>query len=100
MLSLSADIAQQDINLQVINGEGDGGILHGLELSRFAEAVARSDGSTLPGCREGLLQAAGNDVLVGVVGALALKIKDPIFESQSNNKLGNADMRSWIVTEI
>jgi hypothetical protein len=64
MLSLSADIAQQDINLQVINGEGDGGILHGLELSRFAEAVARGDDSALPTNREALLQAAGSDVLV------------------------------------
>ena len=47
MLSLSADIAQQDVDLKIINGDGDGGILHGLELQRFAEAAARQDGENL-----------------------------------------------------
>lgn len=64
MLSLSADIARQDIDLQVVNGEGDGGILYGLELQMFAESVARVDDTTLPACRDALLQVAGSDVLV------------------------------------
>ena len=64
MLSLSADIAQQEVDLQVINGDGDGGILHGLELQTFAEAAARRDAAALTTCREALLQAAGSDVLV------------------------------------
>jgi hypothetical protein len=64
MLSLSADIAQQDVDLQIINGDGDGGILHGLELQTFAEAAARRDAENLTTCREALLQAAGSDVLV------------------------------------
>ena len=33
----------------------------------------------------------------GLSGRLAIKIKDPVFESQTKNKLGNTEIRSWIV---
>ena len=35
----------------------------------------------------------------GLVGAVAIKLKDPVFESQTKNKLGNTDIKSWIMTE-
>ena len=64
MLSLSADNAQQDVDLQVINGQGDGGVPHGAELMRFAEAVARGDPDALTVSRNALFEAAGSEVLV------------------------------------
>lgn len=42
----------------------------------------------------------GKDVRDGIVGAIAIKIKEPIFESQTKNKLGNTDVKGWIVSEI
>ncbi len=43
---------------------------------------------------------AGEDVRDGIIGAVAIRIKDPVFESQTKNKLGSADVRAWILTEI
>src|SRR5690554_6360130 len=40
------------------------------------------------------------DVREGVVGAIAVKIKSPIFESQTKNKLSNTEIRTWIVNEV
>lgn len=64
MLSLSADNFKQDVDLSVINGEGDGGVLFGGELSRFAEAVASRNEADLKVTRKNLLAAAGSAVLV------------------------------------
>lgn len=69
-----------------------------------------SDGGThLSAFREGILKAIneffkssyqGPDVRDGIVGAVSVRIKEPIFESQTKNKLGNADIRGWIITKI
>ena len=36
----------------------------------------------------------------GIVGTFSIKIKDPVFESQTKNKLGNTELRSWIVNKV
>lgn len=69
-----------------------------------------SDGGThLSAFREGFLKGVNeffkasfqsSDVRDGFVAAFAVKLKDPIFESQTKNKLGNTDIRSWIVQEV
>ncbi len=65
-------------------------------------------GSHQSAFREAILKAVnefskknydGKDVRDGIVGAIAIKIKEPIFESQTKNKLGNTDVKSWIVNE-
>jgi DNA gyrase/topoisomerase IV subunit B len=76
----------------------------------FVNGTYTSEGGThLSAFREGILKGvnefssrkfAGNDVREGIVGTLAVKIKDPVFESQTKNKLGNTDIRSWIVNEV
>ena len=33
-------------------------------------------------------------------GAVAIKLKNPVFESQTKNKLGNTEIRGWIVSEV
>ena len=66
-------------------------------------------GSHQSAFREGLLKGVnefyrknfnGVDVREGIVGAVSVKIKDPVFESQTKNKLGNTDIRTWIVAEV
>jgi topoisomerase-4 subunit B len=34
-----------------------------------------------------------------MTAAVAVKVKNPVFESQTKNKLGNTEIRSWIVNE-
>jgi len=36
----------------------------------------------------------------GIVGSIAVKLKEPIFESQTKNKLGNTDVRGPIVSAV
>ena len=35
-----------------------------------------------------------------MVGAIAIRLKDPVFESQTKNKLGNTEIRSDLVAQI
>ena len=75
----------------------------------FVNGQYTSDGGTHQSAfREGLLKGvnefykknfSGVDVREGVAGAIAIRIKNPVFESQTKNKLGNTEIRSWIVTE-
>ncbi|WP_354005682.1 DNA topoisomerase IV subunit B [Desulfofustis limnaeus] len=72
----------------------------------FVNGTYTSEGGThLSAFREGILKGINEfsgkkfmnkDVRDGIVGTLAIKIRDPIFESQTKNKLGNTDIRSWI----
>ena len=40
------------------------------------------------------------DVREGVVGTVLVKVKDPVFESHTKNKLGNTELRSPLVQEV
>jgi len=85
------------------NGYGD-------NYYTFVNGTFTSEGGThLSAFREGILKGInefspkkfnGKDVRDGIVGTLAIKVKEPIFESQTKNKLGNTDIRSWIVAKI
>lgn len=66
-------------------------------------------GSHLSAFREGILKGVneyskknfqGVDVREGMVGTILVKIKEPIFESQTKNKLGNTDIRGPLVQEV
>ncbi len=75
----------------------------------FVNGQFTSDGgSHLSAFREGFLKGvndfykksfSGVDIRDGIAGAVSVKVKDPIFESQTKNKLGNSDIRAWIVNE-
>lgn len=39
-----------------------------------------------------------DEVRDGMAGAIAIKLKDPVFESQTKNKLGNTDVK-WPIVE-
>ncbi|KAA3597943.1 MAG: type IIA DNA topoisomerase subunit B [Calditrichaeota bacterium] len=76
----------------------------------FVNGQFTNEGGThLSAFREGILKGVnefskksfqGVDVRDGIIGAISIKLKDPIFESQTKNKLGNADIRGWIVNEV
>lgn len=76
----------------------------------FVNGQHTSDGGThLSAFREGLLKGVnefskknfqGVDVREGLVGTILVKVKDPIFESQTKNKLGNTELRAPLVQEI
>jgi topoisomerase-4 subunit B len=76
----------------------------------FVNGQYTSDGGThLSAFREGILKGVneyskknfqGVDVREGIVGTILVKVKDPIFESQTKNKLGNTDLRAPLVQEI
>ena len=68
MLSLSAELTHTDVDLQIINGQGDGGVQFGRELMKFAESLARRDEDALVQARAELQAAAGNEVLVDAAG--------------------------------
>lgn len=69
-----------------------------------------ADGGThLSAFREGILKGVnefskknfqGMDVRDGMVGTILVKVKDPVFESQTKNKLSNTDLRGPIVQEV
>jgi topoisomerase-4 subunit B len=40
------------------------------------------------------------DVREGIAGAISIKLKNPVFESQTKNKLGNTEIRGWIVNTV
>lgn len=76
----------------------------------FVNGQHTSDGGTHQSAfREGLLKGinefakksyAGSDVRDGLLGAVAVKIQEPVFESQTKNKLGSTDVRGWIVPAV
>jgi hypothetical protein len=75
MLSLSADISNATVDLQMINGEQTataGDVNYASELLAFAEAVARHDDeAALAPCRDALVQVAGSAVLVDAAAVAA-----------------------------
>ena len=76
----------------------------------FVNGQFTSDGGThLSAFRKGMLKGinefarknyASSDVCEGLTGAIAIKIKNPVFESQTKNKLGNTDIRTWVVNHV
>jgi DNA gyrase subunit B/topoisomerase-4 subunit B len=76
----------------------------------FVNGQYTQDGGThLSAYREGILKGVneyakknfqGIDVRDGIVGTILVKVKDPIFESQTKNKLSNSEIRAPIVQEV
>ena len=83
---------------------------YGETFFSFVNGQYTSDGGThLSAFREGLLKAVneyanskfeGDDVRECMVGAVAIRLKDPVFESQTKNKLGNTEIRTELVNNV
>ena len=86
-----------------INGYGE-------SYFSFVNGTYTNEGGThLSAFREGILKGfneytgkkfSGNDVREGIVGIIAVKVVEPIFESQTKNKLGNTDIRADIINRV
>ena len=76
----------------------------------FVNGQYTNDGGThLSAFKEGVLKGINefsgknykaDEIRDGMIGAVAIKIKDPVFESQTKNKLGNTDVRGPIVAAV
>ena len=76
----------------------------------FVNGQYTSDGGThLSAFKGGLLRAVNEhfssefdarDLRDGIIGAVAVKVKEPLFESQTKNKLGNTDVKAWIENTV
>ncbi|HAB99960.1 MAG TPA: DNA topoisomerase IV, partial [Parachlamydiales bacterium] len=76
----------------------------------FVNGQYTQDGGThLSAFREGILKGVneyakknfqGIDLREGIVGTILVKVKDPMFESQTKNKLSNNEIRAPIVQEV
>jgi DNA gyrase subunit B/topoisomerase-4 subunit B len=83
---------------------------YGETFYSFVNGQFTSDGGThLSAFREGLLKAVneycngkydGDDVRECMVGAVSIRLKDPVFESQTKNKLGNTEIRTDLVNNV
>jgi topoisomerase IV subunit B len=76
----------------------------------FVNGQYTSDGGVhLSAFREGLVKGFnefakdrldGDDIREGMAGAIAVRLKEPVFESQTKNKLGNTELRSELVARV
>lgn len=76
----------------------------------FVNGQYTSDGGTHLSAFKGALTRAVNehfgkdfdakDLRDGIVGCIAIKLKEPMFESQTKNKLGNTDIKGWIESTV
>jgi len=84
--------------------------VYGENIFSFVNGQYTSDGGTHQSAfREGLVRAVNDyfqknyitsDIREGIAAAFSIRIKDPLFESQTKNKLGNTDIRPWIVQKV
>jgi topoisomerase-4 subunit B len=82
---------------------------YGEEYFSFVNGQFTSDGgSHLSAFKEGFLKGIqayfkkdykSEDIREGSIAAVAVKLKNPVFESQTKNKLGNSDIRGWLAQE-
>lgn len=83
---------------------------YGENYYSFVNGQYTADGGThLSAFREGVLKGVneyakknfqGVDVREGIIGCILVKVKDPIFESQTKNKLSNTEIRTPIMQEV
>jgi len=83
---------------------------YGESYFSFVNGQYTNDGGTHQSAfREGLLKGvnefakknfAGEDMREGVIAAVSIKLQDPVFESQTKNKLGSTEVRTWLVPAV
>jgi topoisomerase-4 subunit B len=78
--------------LSFVNGQYtvDGGT----HLSAFREGLVKGFNEFSKGKFE------ADDIREGMAGAIAVRLKEPVFESQTKNKLGNTELRSELVSQV
>ena len=80
------------------------------EYYSFVNGQHTTEGGThLSAFKEGLTKALneyskkkfdGDDVREGIIGAIAIRMQDPVFEGQAKTKLGSPEIRADLVAQI
>ncbi len=83
---------------------------YGENYFSFVNGQNTSDGGThLAAFKEGVLKGINEfyrkswqapEIRDGIAAAIAIKMQNPVFESQTKNKLGSTEVRTWIVAEV
>jgi topoisomerase IV subunit B len=83
---------------------------YGENYFSYVNGQHTSDGGThLWAFKEGILKGINEyykktyiaqDVRDGLNGAISIKLQEPVFESQTKNKLGNTEVRTWIIQDV
>lgn len=83
---------------------------YGEDIFSFVNGQHTSDGGThVIAFRDGLVRALNAyskknlqsvDIREGMTAAVLVKVKEPVFESQTKNKLSNTDIRTGIAQEV
>ncbi len=91
-LSLTHTQRFDETFLSFVNGQytSDGGV----HLSAFREGLVKGFNEFSKG------KFDGDDIREGMAGAIAIRLKEPVFESQTKNKLGNTELRGELVTQV
>ncbi|MBQ9693440.1 MAG: ATP-binding protein [Kiritimatiellae bacterium] len=82
----------------------------GEDYYSFVNGQYTNDGGThLTAFKEGFLKGVqefakkryeGDVARDGIIAAIAIRLKEPVFESQTKNKLGNPEIRAELVAEV
>lgn len=80
------------------------------EYYSFVNGQHTTEGGThLSAFKEGLTKALneyskkkfdGDDIREGIIGAISVRIQDPVFEGQAKTKLGSPEIRAELVAEV
>ena len=91
-LTLSHTQRFEETFLSFVNGQFtvDGGT----HMSAFREGVVKGFNEYSKNKFE------ADDIREGMAGAIAVRLKEPIFESQTKNKLGNTELRGPLVAQV
>ena len=83
---------------------------YGENYFSFVNGQNTSDGGThLAAFKEGVLKGINEffrkswqapEIRDGIAAAIAIKMQNPVFESQTKNKLGSTEVRAWVVQEV
>ena len=83
---------------------------YGENYFSFVNGQNTTDGGThLAAFKEGVLKGINEffrkswqapEIRDGIAAAVAIKMQNPVFESQTKNKLGSTEVRTWIVNEV
>ena len=83
---------------------------YGENYFSYVNGQHTADGGThLAAFKEGVLKGINEyfrkswqapEIRDGIVAAIAIKMQNPVFESQTKNKLGSTEVRTWIVNEV
>jgi DNA gyrase/topoisomerase IV subunit B len=65
-------------------------------LTRVINSLAEKTG-LLKNFKEGI---TGDDIREGLTGVILVKVKNPEFQGQTKNKLGNAEIKGWVETLV